>query len=36
MHNNFDKNDKKCEKVLDNGGAFGALIAITPHKNLTG
>ena len=35
MHNNFDKNDKKCEKVLDNGGAFGALIAITPHKNLT-
>ena len=35
MHNNFDKNDKKCEKVLDNGGAFGALITITLHKNFT-
>lgn len=35
VHNNFDKNNKKCEKIENNSGAFGALITITPQKNLT-
>ena len=35
VHNNFDKNDKKCKKIVDNDGAFGVLITITPHKSLT-